>query len=159
MVPNVKDLRPTLSKLFVGRVEQIRVRDLEIALKRTIIEDELWAWHNAGVFMTTLSVIYNYKRDVPPPAEITRREPSDLELAAQKLPNRRLPRKVQPVAIDDFGVKLSRIGTELVARLNGIDIAQYAHLDNGRRRMVVGNILRAKHKRGISIVFEQPQPQ
>lgn len=149
----VQDLRPALDKLFVGPVEQVRISDLELKLKRKVSEDEIWAWHQSGVFMSTGSVIYNYKRNATTPADIGPRQLSDLELAAKKLPKQRLPRKAQPVAIDDFGIKLSRSGIEIVAQLNEIDLSQYAHLDNGRRRMVVGNILRARNKRGIEVKF------
>ena len=136
-------LIPALNKLFVGRIEQVRPSDLEIAVKRKISDDEHWAYHNAGVYKFNYSMIYSYNRKAVPPDTITARELTDLEQRAKIKPQR--AKKSRPV--------VGREKATALAAQNGIDIAKYAHLDNGRLAMTVNNLLRGREKKGLPVTW------
>jgi len=136
-----------LNKLFVGPIEQIRVADLELALKRTISYDELWAYHHAGVFKYNYSMIYDYNKNATPPTEIMARAKTDLELAAAKF------KTVKEKRTKKSKPKVGREAALQRAARNAIDTAKYAHLDNGRLAMTVNNILRGREKRGESVTW------
>jgi hypothetical protein len=151
------DLRPALDKLFTKGVEQIRVADLELAIRQPLDEDTLWAWHIAGVFKHNYTLIYNYDRKASPPVAVVPREASDLQLAAARIKAAR-PRVGKPQAVDSIGVQLCALGYQRAAELNGIDVSKYAHLDNGRRTMTVNNILRARHRKGEPVYLVPAAP-
>ena len=141
------DLRPALNQLFTKGVEQIRVSDLELALRQPLDEDTLWAYHNANVFKYNYSLVYDYDRKASPPVVVVPREESDLQRRASQIKSAR--RRVgKPTAVDDIGTQLCALGYQRAAALNGIDVSKYAHLDNGRRTMTINNILRARHRKG-----------
>jgi hypothetical protein len=136
-----------LNKLFAGPIEQIRVADLERALKRTVSDDELWSYHHAGVFKYNYSLIYDYDRNATPPTEIIPRARTDIEIAAAKL------KTVKEKRVKKSKPKVGREAALQRAARNAIDTTKYAHLDNGRLAMTVNNILRGREKRGEPVTW------
>ena len=136
-----------LDKLFKGRIEQVRVDDLHRAVGRTLSDDELWSYHHAGVFKYNYSMIYDFNRKAAAPGAITARAKSDLEIAANQIKavKEKRVKKARPV--------VGREKASALAAQNGIDIAKYAHLDNGRLAMTVNNLLRGREKKGLPVTW------
>ena len=144
------NLMPALAKLFTQKVEQVRVSDLQLAVRQPLDDDLLWSYHNAGVFKYNYAMIYDFNPKASPPDVVVPREESDLQRRASVIKASRR-RAGKPTAVDELGAKLCLIGFQRAAALNGIDLAKYAHLDNGRRQMTVNNILRARHRKGEEV--------
>lgn len=135
-------LHDFLRREFKRGYEQVHVSDAERALRMRAdqFRDECYALMEAGVCKFSGAVFWNFNAKAP--------TPSVKALTAPPMPPGRKPARYQPRAVDDLGIVISQIGIEKVAEINGIDLGRYGHLDNGRRRMVVGNILRARQRKG-----------
>lgn len=138
-----------LKKLFVGKVEQVRVADLELAAKRSISDDELWSYHHAKVFKYNYSLVYDFNPRAAAPETITARELTDLEIAAGKI------KKVKEKRVAKTKPKVGREKATALAALNGIDVGRYEHLDNGRLAMTINNLLRGREKKGLEVKWHQ----
>jgi hypothetical protein len=141
-------LHDFLRREFKRGYEQVHVTDAERALRMRYdqFRDECYILMESGVCRFSGAVFWKFDAGAPTPGNIK-------QLVGIPMPRERRAGNYEPSAIDELGLAISRLGVEKVAEQNDIDLRKYAHLDNGRKRMTVGNILRARQKRGVMVVL------